>query len=210
MGDRLTTSIGLAAGFVALAGIGLLSGFSAIGASDSEPAPALAPSQAVERAFSVAEEAAQDASPRPAPASETLVIQGQAVERSASRIPDGRMPDAAKEHAEIRAAVATFVWALSNGVAQPLWVLAPEMTQDRFRTQEAVLAHFAESHPPLRYAERITFESISVEAGLPVARIYVRDLLGLQWRASFTLYRDGLGQWKIIDSLLELAPGELI
>jgi hypothetical protein len=213
MGDRLTTSIGLAAAFAALTAIALLAGFSATSASDSvSGSAAMTPAQAVERAFSVVEEAELEILPRPEPTtrSDSLVIQGQAVERSASRLPDGRMLEQPDDGAEIRAAVSTFVWALSNGAAQPLWALAPEMTQDRFGSQEAVLAYFAQSHPPLRYAERMSFERISVEGGLPVASIYVRDRLGMQWRASFTLFRDSFGHWKIIDSELEPAPGELV
>jgi hypothetical protein len=33
-----------------------------------------------------------------------------------------------------------------------------ELRRNRFGSQEAVLAYFAQSHPPLRHAERITFQ----------------------------------------------------
>ncbi|HEX2256328.1 MAG TPA: hypothetical protein VHG92_06450 [Afifellaceae bacterium] len=212
--QRFNISLGLAAGLVALSGIAILTVAPATIAADA----AQEPRQAVERAFSVVKESGVLQLNRPHPAEDAPGIQGEAVVRHASRLPGAkaldRLPieteEARGEHDEIRTAVSVFVWGLSNGIANAVWALAPEMEQDRLGTQQAVMDYFAEGNPPVRHAARMVFDSVSWDEGLPVAEVYIIDQLGLQWRASFGLYRNAAGAWKIISTDITPAPGELI
>ena len=119
-------------------------------------------------------------------------------------------PLAAREREAMKLAVATFVWGLSNGEPAAVWHFAPEEEQAEFGTQEAAYAFFVRAHAPLAYARQMTFDGVRFENGSPVARIYIKDKLGLQWQASFALERDGVGEWKIVDCWIEPAQGELI
>lgn len=213
--ERFNISLGLAAGLVALSGIAVFTMVPATTAADAGEEPR----QAVERAFSVVEESGVLQLNRPQPVGEELAIQGETVVRHASTLPGAKALDrlamepadeAGEMRDEIRAAVSVFVWGLSNGVANAVWALAPEMDQDRLGTHQAVMDYFAEGNPPVRHAARMVFDGISWQDGLPVAEVYIIDQLGLQWRASFGLYRNASGAWKIISTDLEPAPGELI
>ena len=119
-------------------------------------------------------------------------------------------PLAAREREAVKVAVATFVWGLSNGQPAAVWHFAPEEEQAEFGSQEAAYAFFVRAHAPLAYARQMTFDGIQMENGSPVARIYIKDKLGLQWQASFALERDGVGEWKIVDCWIDPAPGELV
>lgn len=119
-------------------------------------------------------------------------------------------PIAARDRDAMQAAIATFVWGLSNGEPAAVWAFAPEEEQAEFGSEEAAYAFFVRAHAPLAYAQQMTFDGIRMEAGEPVARIYIKDKLGLQWQASFTLSRDDAGGWKIIDCWIDPAPGELV
>jgi hypothetical protein len=215
--ERFNISLGLAAGVLALSGIAIFMGLPATNMADA--ASAAEPRQAVERAFQVVDESGVLQLSRPQVGeADGPVIQGESVERHATMIPgkavdpfDGQAEAAPEpEREEIRAAVSVFVWGLSNGVANAVWALAPEMEQDRLGTQQAVLEHFSQGNPPVRHAARMIFDSVSWQGGLPVAAVYIVDRLGLQWRATFALYRNAGGDWKIISTEIEPAPGELI
>jgi hypothetical protein len=213
--ERFNISLGLAAGVMALAGIAI---FSVVPTTSADGA--LEPRNAVERAFSVVEESGVLQLNRPqAQAGEPFAIQGETVVRHANslpgakpldRLPLGVTEEPGAERDEIRAAVSVFVWGLSNGVANAVWAFAPEMEQDRLGSREAVLDYFAEGNPAVRHAARMVFDSISWQDGLPVAEVYIIDQIGLQWRATFGLYRNAGGEWKILSTDLKPAPGELI
>jgi hypothetical protein len=213
--ERFNISLGLAAGLLALSGIAMLTVLPATVAADSGQEPR----QAVERAFSVVEESGVLQLNRPQPAGDAPAIQGEMVVRHATNLPGAkaldRLPMESNEEAladreEIRTAVSVFVWGLSNGVANAVWALAPEMEQDRLGTHQAVMDYFAEGNPAVRHAARMIFDGVTWQDGLPVAEVYIVDRLGLQWRATFGLYRNAAGEWKIISTDIEPAPGELI
>ena len=113
---------------------------------------------------------------------------------------------------EIKAAVETFVWGLSNRQSSAVWLIAPEVEQTKFGSEAAVYGFFSRIHPPLVQARSITFDNIIIAGNLPIANIYVTDTAGLQWRASFAMARDldPAGKWKIVGCRLLPAPGDLV
>jgi len=111
---------------------------------------------------------------------------------------------------EIKAAVETFIWGLSNRQSRAVWLIAPEVEQARFGSEDAVYAFFSRVHPPLVHARSIAFDSITTADNIPIADIYVTDTAGLQWRASFAMAREPAGGWKIASCRLLPAPGDLI
>ena len=111
---------------------------------------------------------------------------------------------------EIKAAVETFIWGLSNRQSGAVWLIAPETEQAKFGSKEGVYAFFSQVHPPLVQAKSIAFDSITAAGANPVATIYVTDIAGLQWRASFAMMRDSAGSWKIAGCRLLPAPGNLV
>jgi hypothetical protein len=119
-------------------------------------------------------------------------------------------PIATREREAMKAAVATFVWGLSNGEPAAVWRFATDEEQTEFGTKEAIYAHFVTAHAPLAYAKQMTFDGIRVENGTPVVRVYIADQHGRQWQASFRLARAGIGEWKIVDCWISPAPGKLV
>ncbi len=111
---------------------------------------------------------------------------------------------------EIKAAVETFIWGLSNRQSSAVWLIAPEIAQARFGSEDAIYGFFSRIHPPLVQAKSIVFDSITTADNVPVINIYVTDTAGLQWRASFAMARDPAGGWKIMSCRLLPAPGDLI
>ncbi len=111
---------------------------------------------------------------------------------------------------EIKAAVETFIWGLSNRQSSAVWLIAPEIEQARIGSKEAVYGYFSRVHPPLAHAKSIVFDSIAIADNLPIINFYVIDTAGLQWRASFAMARDPAGDWKIVECQLTPAPGDLI
>lgn len=111
---------------------------------------------------------------------------------------------------EIKAAVETFVWGLSNRQSSAVWLIAPEVEQTKFGSEDAIYGFFSRVHPPLAHAKSIAFDSISTSNNLPVVNTYVTDSAGLQWQASFAMARDSTGAWKIVSCRLLAAPGDLI
>ena len=111
---------------------------------------------------------------------------------------------------EIKAAVETFIWGLSNRQSSAVWLIAPEVEQARFGSQDAVYAFFSRVHPPLVNARSIAFDGIITADTVPIVNIYVTDTAGLQWRASFAMARESAGGWKIAGCRLLPAPGDLI
>ena len=111
---------------------------------------------------------------------------------------------------EIKAAVETFIWGLSNRQPSAVWLIAPEAEQARIGSKDAVYGFFSRVHPPLAHAKSIVFDAISTDGNLPVINFYVIDTAGLQWRASFAMARNRAGHWKIIECQLTPAPGDLV
>ena len=111
---------------------------------------------------------------------------------------------------EIKAAVETFIWGLSNRQSSAVWLIAPEVEQARFGSEDAVYAFFSKVHPPLVHARSIAFDSITSVNNMPNVNIYVTDTAGLQWRASFAMAREPAGGWKIVSCRLLQAPGDLV
>ncbi len=111
---------------------------------------------------------------------------------------------------QIKAAVETFVWGLSNRQSSAVWLIAPEIEQTKFGSKDAVYGFFSRVHPPLVHAKSIVFDSITTAGNLPVVNIYVTDKAGLQWRASFAMALEPAGGWKIASCRLLPAPGDLI
>ena len=111
---------------------------------------------------------------------------------------------------EARTAAATFVWGLSNGHAEVVWQFATEEEQEAFATEAETYNVFVSAYPPLAYAKEMTFEGVTPDGGLQIVSIYVKDRLDLQWRASFGLWKDDAGDWKVMTLDIEPAPGELV
>ena len=113
---------------------------------------------------------------------------------------------------EIKAAVETFIWGLSNRQTSAVWLIAPEVEQTKFGSEAAVYGFFSRIHPPLAQAKSITFDNITIADNLPIANVYVTDTAGLQWLASFAMARDPApaGSWKIASCRLFPAPGDLV
>jgi hypothetical protein len=111
---------------------------------------------------------------------------------------------------EIKAAVETFVWGLSNQQSSAVWLIAPEVEQTKFGSEAAAYTFFSKVHPPLVHAKSIAFDNIVIADNLPIANIYVTDAAGLQWRASFVMAREAAGGWKIVGCRLLPAPGDLV
>lgn len=136
--------------------------------------------------------------------------QAAARELAAIALDNLQTPEAAADSDEVRAAVSTFVWALSNGAENALWTFAPEEEQESFGTAEAAYEAVSNAFPPLLYATEISFERIATEGEMSTADLYIRDRLGLQWRAEIDLVRDDAGDWKIIGLAVEPDAGESI
>lgn len=111
---------------------------------------------------------------------------------------------------EIKSAVETFIWGLSNRQSSAVWLITPEIEQARFGSEDAVFGFFSRAHPPLLHAKSITYDNITTPDNMPTVNIYVTDTAGLQWRASFAMARDPAGGWKIAGCRLLPAPGDLI
>ncbi len=111
---------------------------------------------------------------------------------------------------EIKAAVETFIWGLSNRQSSAVWLIAPQVEQTKFGSEAAVYGFFSRIHPPLVQAKSITFDNITIADNLPIANVYVTDTAGLQWLASFAMARDTAGGWKIAGCRLLPAPGDLV
>ena len=105
-------------------------------------------------------------------------------------------PPAAPQTAQ--AAVATFVRGLSDGDAATVWRFATEEDQDYFATEPAVLHAFAKVFPPLAAAKDITFQSVSGAADSPSVQLGIVDRDGSKWHASFEMWLDDAGDWKIL------------
>ncbi|WP_177176966.1 DUF4864 domain-containing protein [Faunimonas pinastri] len=110
----------------------------------------------------------------------------------------------------IRTAVEVFVWGVSNNNAKAVYALAPRAEQKRYGSEQAVLTAFSASHPPLAYAQQLTFDSITQSRGQTSASFYIKDKQGLQWHASFGMTQDNAGAWHIANCAIEAAPGTLI
>lgn len=109
---------------------------------------------------------------------------------------------------EARLAAAQFVWGLSNGYAKVVWQFATEEEQDALATEDELYNVFAQAYPPIAYAKQMTFEAVSPDGELQMVSLYVKDRLNLQWRASFGLWKDDAGDWKVVTLSIEPAPGE--
>lgn len=128
-------------------------------------------------------------------------------ELAAVAVANLQTPEAAADKDAVRAAVSTFVWALSNGAEEALWSFAPEEEQESFGTAEAAYEAVSNAFPPLLYATELSFERIDTDGDLSTANLYVRDRIGLQWRAEIDLFLDDAGDWKIVGLAVEPAPG---
>jgi len=111
---------------------------------------------------------------------------------------------------QIKAAVETFIWGLSNRQSSAVWLMAPEVEQAKLDSADAAYAFFTRIHPPLAHAKSVVFDSITASGNMPVANIYVTDTAGLQWRASFVMAATSSGDWKIAGCRLLPAPGNLV
>ncbi|WP_034491434.1 hypothetical protein [Afifella pfennigii] len=116
----------------------------------------------------------------------------------------------ADQRGAVETAVETFVWGLSNKEPKAVWVFATEFEQSRLGTEEAAYQFFSKIHPPLVHAKRIQIDSVALEGELTRVTTYVRDRIGIQWSAEFSLFQDDAGDWKIVDCELSPAPGVLI
>ncbi len=111
---------------------------------------------------------------------------------------------------EIKAAVETFIWGLSNRRPSAVWLMAPVVQQARLGSKDAVYGFFSQIHPPLVHAKSIAFDSIATTGNVPIINFYVTDTAALQWRASFAMAHDPAGGWKIVECQLTPAPGNLV
>jgi len=111
------------------------------------------------------------------------------------------------DRADIKAAVSTFVWALSNGQKEAVWSFASDEDQAGFKTVDDTFRAMAGAFPPLAYASDIAFERVDVNEEVSTAVFYVKDKLGMQWRAAIDLVQDMEGQWKVIACDVQPSPG---
>lgn len=111
---------------------------------------------------------------------------------------------------EIKAAVETFIWGLSNRRPSAVWMMAPVAEQVKLGSRGAVYGYFSRIHPPLAHAKSIAFDSIATANSAPIVNFYVTDTAALQWRASFSMARGPAGGWKIVECQLTPAPGDLV
>jgi hypothetical protein len=99
---------------------------------------------------------------------------------------------------DARDAVAIFVRSLSAGDADTVWKYATEEDQDYFATEPAVLHAFAKVFPTLASAKDITFQHVSGAADSPSVQLGIVDQDGSKWHASFEMWLDDAGDWKIL------------
>ena len=110
---------------------------------------------------------------------------------------------------DIRAAVSTFIWAISNRNAEAVWHFASEDQQANLETEFDALRFFIGVHPPLAHARQMRFDGIGIDDDGAHATAYIIDTKGRQWLAWFALAQDPFGDWKIVDCRVRLAPGGL-
>jgi hypothetical protein len=111
--------------------------------------------------------------------------------------------------ADIRAAVSTFVWAVSNRDAEAVWHFASEDHQANLETEIDALKFFIGIHPPLAHARQMQFDGFGFDDDGAHATAYITDRKGKQWLAWFALSQDPVGDWKIVNCRVRLAPGDL-
>ncbi len=111
--------------------------------------------------------------------------------------------------ADIKAAVSTFVWAISNHQAPAVWHFASEDHQASLETEAAALSFFARIHPQIANARQMRFDGLGFDDDGAHATVYILDTKGLQWLARFDVEQDPVGDWKIIGCEVRLAPGDL-
>lgn len=124
-------------------------------------------------------------------------------------VPHAVTVDAATRR-EIEASVSTFVWGMSNGVADAVWNFALEEEQDWLGTSAAALDFFSRLHPALAKAKSLSLDGVASSGEITTAGAYIRDADGTQWHATFELVRDDAGSWRIMNIQTDVAPGELI
>ena len=119
------------------------------------------------------------------------------------------VPDEMDRKAEIRAAVSTFVWAISNRHASGVWFFTNEDHQADLQTEAAALRFFSRIHPQLAHARQVRFDGIGFDEFGAHATVYVKDTKDLQWLAWFAVAQDPVGDWKIVSCRVRLAPRDL-
>ncbi len=119
------------------------------------------------------------------------------------------LPEAAEHEREIRYAVNTFLWAISNRHAAGVWYLTGEDHQASLGTEAAALNFFSRIHPQLVNARSVTFDAVGFNQDGAHATFYVTDTKGQQWFAWFAVEQNPVGDWKIVSCRIRLAPGRL-
>ena len=99
---------------------------------------------------------------------------------------------------DAREAVTIFVRGLSEGDATTVWRFATEEDQAYFATEPAVLHAFAKVFPALASTKDITFQRVSGSADSPSVHLGIVDRDGSKWHASFEMWLDDAGDWKIL------------
>lgn len=116
----------------------------------------------------------------------------------------------ASELLEMRVLVHSYLWAISNKQADLLYLTAAETVISKYATPNAFLQRMQKVHRPVVNGSLVRFDGVSINDGVPVQSVYIKDERGLQWLASYFLTKQADGQWKIAGCLIVLAPGQII
>ncbi|WP_157747779.1 DUF4864 domain-containing protein [Cohaesibacter sp. ES.047] len=80
-------------------------------------------------------------------------------------------------------------------------------TQEAFESPGHMLAFFSIRYIPVVHAKSFDFDGLDLEGKVPVQHGYLTDSKGNRWRLSYGLQHIGNGDWRIISTIIEHAPG---
>ncbi|WP_319531888.1 DUF4864 domain-containing protein [uncultured Cohaesibacter sp.] len=81
-------------------------------------------------------------------------------------------------------------------------------TQEAFESPDHMLAFFSIRYIPVVHAKAFNFDGLSLDGSVPIQHGYLTDSKGNRWRLSYGLQHIGNGDWRIISTIIEHAPGD--
>ncbi|MCT4657114.1 MAG: DUF4864 domain-containing protein [Cohaesibacter sp.] len=82
-----------------------------------------------------------------------------------------------------------------------------QKTQDHFKSADQMLAFFSRRYFPVRHGKSFQLDTLSLSGDVPVQHGYLIDTKGLRWRVSYGLKDMGNKKWRIVSTVITLAPG---
>lgn len=108
----------------------------------------------------------------------------------------------------IRFVVQTHVASLSQQRPDLFSKTFTKKTQEAFESSSHMLAFFSLRYLPVRFGKSFHFDNLSLSGKVPIQSGYLIDKTGMRWRLSYGLQHMGNGDWRIISTIIEPAPGD--